>query len=566
MFLGKRKRNSVNEAAKAAESEEKEDIAAETGTVENDEEIDDFDIIEKPVKAVTVEEKSAEESEPAGENNAPETEDDFDEPSNEKEEAPEPKETEEEKAEKLEKLEKRAELMRSVKKAAKISGITAAALAVIYLAGIGFYRNHFFFGTRIGNYKCSNMSPARAEEHIRTGISNYKYKVIEKNGVESEIRGEDVGLANGAMQDLSEIKKMQNVYLWPVFWMQRKLPVQVDISLDEELLRNKISELKSVKDSIPQIDGAYAGFYFDEGSNSFKIKDDGTHCIVSERELFDKISSGMKGLYADINLEQEGIYGGLEKADRVNDVLWQLNRANAMTVTYKRGDESIVLDGGTIHTWLSVDENYVMQIDNGGVAQYVSELAFKFDTVGSTRTFKGSGGDEVTVYGGDYGWRVNQSAEIEALKDIVTVGDSVEREPVFRRRGGSFGKDNDLPNTYIEVSISAQHLWYYKDGEQIISSDVVTGNPLAGNGTHTGVFYIKYKEKDATLKGEDYETPVDFWMPFNGGEGLHDAKWRGAFGGRIYMGGGSHGCVNCPPAVAQKLFENITPGTAVIVY
>ncbi|HSP46868.1 MAG TPA: L,D-transpeptidase, partial [Clostridiaceae bacterium] len=37
-------------------------------------------------------------------------------------------------------------------------------------------------------------------------------------------------------------------------------------------------------------------------------------------------------------------------------------------------------------------------------------------------------------------------------------------------------------------------------------------------------------------------------------------------GGDIYLTNGSHGCVNAPFSVAQTVFNNITPGTPVVVY
>lgn len=55
-------------------------------------------------------------------------------------------------------------------------------------------------------------------------------------------------------------------------------------------------------------------------------------------------------------------------------------------------------------------------------------------------------------------------------------------------------------------------------------------------------------------------------MPFNGGIGLHDANWRKTFGGTIYKNGGSHGCVNLPPAVAKTIYENISAGDPVLCY
>ena len=55
-------------------------------------------------------------------------------------------------------------------------------------------------------------------------------------------------------------------------------------------------------------------------------------------------------------------------------------------------------------------------------------------------------------------------------------------------------------------------------------------------------------------------------MPFYGDVGLHDAPWRTAFGGTIYLEGGSHGCVNMPPAAAATLFNNVSAGFPVVVH
>ena len=73
-------------------------------------------------------------------------------------------------------------------------------------------------------------------------------------------------------------------------------------------------------------------------------------------------------------------------------------------------------------------------------------------------------------------------------------------------------------------------------------------------------------ELTIALKGEDYESKVTYWMPFNGGIGFHDATWRGSFGGDIYVWGGSHGCVNMPYYNAEELFYEVEEGMPVIVY
>ena len=68
--------------------------------------------------------------------------------------------------------------------------------------------------------------------------------------------------------------------------------------------------------------------------------------------------------------------------------------------------------------------------------------------------------------------------------------------------------------------------------------------------TPTGTFGITYKERDATLTGQNYSSDVKYWMPFYGNVGLHDASWRSSFGSDIYVTNGSHGCINLPPDAA----------------
>ena len=97
-------------------------------------------------------------------------------------------------------------------------------------------------------------------------------------------------------------------------------------------------------------------------------------------------------------------------------------------------------------------------------------------------------------------------------------------------------------------------------------SDCVSGNISKNNGTHVGIYGITYKERNATLRGANYASHVSYWMPFNGNEGMHDASWRSSFGGDIYLTGGSHGCVNLPVANAEKIFNVVEKGEAVIVY
>ena len=124
----------------------------------------------------------------------------------------------------------------------------------------------------------------------------------------------------------------------------------------------------------------------------------------------------------------------------------------------------------------------------------------------------------------------------------------------------------DIGNTYIEIDISEQHLWYIIDNDVFVSTPVVTGNNNSSD-TPTGTYYINNKARSVSLVGADYVSYVDYWMAFIGSSyGIHDASWRSSFGGDIYKGNGSHGCVNTPYDAVKKIYNNVSVGTPVVIH
>ena len=144
---------------------------------------------------------------------------------------------------------------------------------------------------------------------------------------------------------------------------------------------------------------------------------------------------------------------------------------------------------------------------------------------------------------------------------------------------------NELPDTFVEIDISQQIVRLYVDNSLALESNVVTGMSYESP-TPIGCFDIDEKKSPIFLKGYDgagnvtYSRFVDYWMPFNGGIGLHDAEyhndpewgtyhgWRNPedFGGNTYTYNGSHGCVNLLNAVAKEIYEQVEVGTKVLVH
>ena len=105
----------------------------------------------------------------------------------------------------------------------------------------------------------------------------------------------------------------------------------------------------------------------------------------------------------------------------------------------------------------------------------------------------------------------------------------------------------------------------------VASAPCVSGRMTPTRQTSVGDFSIYSKETNRYLQGtnEDgskYKSYVNFWMPFNEGQGLHDATWRSNFGGQIYVNNGSHGCVNLPYDFAAQLFNIAYVGMPVHVH
>ena len=130
---------------------------------------------------------------------------------------------------------------------------------------------------------------------------------------------------------------------------------------------------------------------------------------------------------------------------------------------------------------------------------------------------------------------------------------------------------NPYEQPCIEISISEQHVYFYLGAAPVLDTPCVTGKVSTGTITPTGDYKLQARIADKILKGKnvdgsEYESHVNYWMPFNYSYGLHDATWRAKFGGEIYKTGGSHGCVNLPLNAAKFIFENSYAGIQVHVH
>lgn len=246
----------------------------------------------------------------------------------------------------------------------------------------------------------------------------------------------------------------------------------------------------------------------------------------------------------------------------------QLSNYRNASVTYTFGETTEVLGSDVISSWIKVDGETI-SIDQAAAQEYVSNLAAVYNTIYVPRTFHTSYGNDVTVSSNEYGFQIDQEAELAQLLKDIQSGKPVTRDPIYSISGMKRNGKDDLTGSYIEVSLDNQHLWLYKDGALITETDIVSGAPTPERETYRGAWPIAYKASPFTLTSDvyGYNTKVTYWMPFVYGQGLHDASWQSSFGGNRYKtGAGSHGCINLPKDQAALIYNTIDGGYPIIIY
>ena len=200
----------------------------------------------------------------------------------------------------------------------------------------------------------------------------------------------------------------------------------------------------------------------------------------------------------------------------------------------------------------------------------MKSLNEQYATYDKVRHFQSTLQGDVEVQPGTLGWSIDSEAEAANIMEDLKHGGSISRD--VNVVGSGYGQGtNDIGNSYVEVDIANQMMFIYKNGEQVLSTPIVTGRP--GTNTIVGAYSAWGKQQNATLKGfnprrnSNYEQPVDYWIPFDAtGQGIHDANWQASFGGDAYLTSGSLGCINTPPGVMGQVYELVDLGMPVIVY
>lgn len=484
--------------------------------------------------------------------------------------------------------EKISESVPTGKKKLKFKGLRVFGLLFLMACvGVGcaygaasyYFSDRFFEGTWINGINCSHKTAYEVEQLLAKNTDGYAIEVDSRNLSPQTINGSDIDYHYVSSGEVLNLLKKQKPYEWiKGFYEQKSYTVEEKSTYNKTLLQDQVKALNCAQvENQVEPENAYVAFQDNqfvivpetEGSKldvkaAYRLLD----AAVAEGDTsVDFSSSSDAYVPAEVTQDDPSLQSTLEAC----------NNYTKASINYTFGDQTVTLDGNTIKDWLQFDEKGQLVFDDNSlqqhIAEYVAQLAASYDTVGTKREFNTTSGRTVYVSSSIYGWKIDQAAEAAELSQEIQSGTQTTREPVYSQTANSYGV-NDLGNTYIEVDLSEQHMYYYQNGSMIFDSDFVSGNmSYDDRQTHAGIFTMYYKKSPDVLRGSqkadgtyEYEEKVEYWMPFDGGIGFHDAPWRDEFGGDIYLTSGSHGCINLPPDNAAELYELIQYNVPIVCF
>lgn len=462
----------------------------------------------------------------------------------------------------------------AVKRILKRVGIGVAFIIVaVYIGFAMYFSNHFCFNTIVNGVDQSLMSVERAEAHFEQQVKSYALIIKREDGMTEKISGSAFDMTYEKSNEVSELVKSQNPWDWPMsLFRKQELSAAIGVKYNESKLHEAISKLNCMK-----ADGQTAPLSasLEYNGTKFEIVPEQPGNQIDEERLFARIRTCLLNVVSEVDLSAEDCYAKpkyTSESPEVVSACEQMNKYLTAEITYVIGSEKVVVDKDVIQGWLLTRDTMEVVLSATKIKEYVASLAEQYDTYGTERTFTSGSGATVKVSGGDYGWKIDQDAEYKELVANLKGYQVVEREPKYSKEAVS-REGLEWGDTYVEVDLTNQKVYLIKGGKVILDTPCVTGNTSKVWITPPGVYSIKFLKKDAVLRGPkkdgkyEWESPVTFWMPFNGAIGLHDASWQTSFGKKDgYLLTGSRGCVNLKYDAAKMIFENVSAGTPVICY
>ena len=467
---------------------------------------------------------------------------------------------------------KKARKVDYMKKKIWVSLSIVLLLCAGYLGGIYYYLDKFAANTTFGDVNISGLTVSQAAQKIQQEISAKSISINENGQEIAKVSLKDLGAEYQLETILNQAMQSQDPAEWGLTFFRKsefegvtEELVKADIGLLEQELKAQgvVNQDRIAPTPAEILYDQDKGYYIKESVKGTQI-DYSTllNTIVEQLGKANPIVD-VKSSYADATITAE--------TDVVKDTMALIEQVVNKSMVLKIAGEEVVIPAQTIASWIYFDDNNRLTVDEALVTEYLNELNEKYSTFDKERKFKSTLQGDVTVPPGILGWKIDIEAELPQLMNDLSGTRDVKREPAIYSTGGIANAKDDIGGTYIEVDISHQMMYFYVDGEPVVSTNVVTGQP--GSPTIPGANAVNEMLTNTNLTGYNpflkvnYSVPVQYWIRFdNNSQGIHDASWQWNFGGDTHLWSGSLGCVNTPLEDIAYIFEKVDYGTPVVVF
>ncbi len=454
--------------------------------------------------------------------------------------------------------------------------VIGASVLGAYIAGMIVMFGRFQGNTSVNGVDVSHMTAEEAEEVYRHTYDGWKLTVRTLEGNEEVIDGEAIGYALSMNPSFSKMVLHQNYLKWPLTpYVKTDLRTIGSAVFDEEKLRSALAGLECVSgDEIRDPADAHIGRSENGGYYELVEADDGNR--LNEERLYEAVAETIHAGGREIDLEEAGCY---EKASVYADDE-TLNALYEPVRLFQEAVISIDMEGGVTEEltkeiygdWLEYDfDTGVMSVSSDKAYAYASSLYDRYSTYGHKRKLKAHAGDIVEVGGSEYdnfGYDMDLEKTASTIRDALLKGTSQKVSCTWNQFGLERNEiGSDFGNTYVEISLDEQRMWYYVDGEIIVSTGIVSGLATESRATPTGCFQVLDKLTDHRMQGSYGAAFANYVIAImHNGICIHDSSWRDEYGGDIWLYDGSHGCINTPYNAVKTIYENIWDGVPVVIY
>jgi len=431
-----------------------------------------------------------------------------------------------------------------------------------------YYAERLLPKTKVNAIDVGGLTVEQANEKITKELTEAPFAIRLDKHLWKELKRSDYGWSKDHREALKRLKQEQSPFAWGLSGFakhQYQLPNTFDRGQVEQLVETLRMTL--LEKNVTRIPTKNARIEWQNGAFKIVPEEQGTTFDIDAVQK--AVKRGLEEGQSSVDAEKYYARPIMTKKDgTLKKQQEKLNQFTKMKASYRINGKAIALSNEELSSWLTTNENGEVQIDQEKVTRFVTKLNADYNTQENPTPFTSTKRGEVSVPMGIYGWSIDIPAEVQALSGEILKGKNFDRTPIVT--GDAPTVQAGIGNTYVEVDLQNQYMWYYKEGKVQLETDIVSGKPSTP--TPPGVNYVTSKSTDQVLRGlnEDgskYASPVRYWMPIDRtGVGIHDSDWQYAYGGDLWLYRGSHGCINTPPAKMDELYPILETGTPVVVF